>query len=593
MKKPHAYILKKVFSDCRKFWPHLLLILILNTLSVPLVLLKPLPIKILIDSGFGNVELPDWIAGIFPQQTQFGFDIIVLITVALIILVALAENIYVVSIWLLNTFTGEKLVLNFRTMLFNHVQRVSMLYHDKQGPSDSLYRIQNDTSAVKSLFINNLSPIISASITVISMLIVIFTINIDFGWIVLGLVPLLIWLVKNSSSKLKKDWKKVKESESSALSVINEVLSALRVVKSFGKEDTETRRYVSRADEALTGQMKVARTGAVFYFFVGMLFSIATALIIYTGAYKIVNNEITLGELTLLIAYIAQLYGPIEKITRNINDIQSSVTSIERIYELMDKDREVTESNVTSRIRDFKGQFTFSNVSFGYEKSKPVLQNLQFELKASDKVGIIGVTGSGKSTLLSLVCRFYDPDSGEIMVDGNSITDFSVKDYRDQFAYVLQDPVLFSTSIAENIAYSNPDAGMDEIIKAAKAANAHDFISKLPQGYNTLAGTRGMLLSGGERQRISIARAFLKNAPCLILDEPTSALDVNTEATIMESIQELMRGRTTFLVTHRLDTLAMCNVIIHLDKGRIVNFLRDPEPDYFRTNRRLLEISKS
>ena len=571
-------LVARVLNQSKKYWIFLAIIFVLNICAIPLVLLKPLALKILIDSGFGNVPVPNFIASMFPDGYTFTFGSVVGISVALIIGIALLENLYIIAVWMLNTYTGEKLVLNFRTALFNHVQRLSLIHHDSVGTSDSLYRIQYDTSAVKSFLINNLSPLITSSITLVAMLIVMFSINMQFALIICCILPLLVLLIRKSTKKLKKDWKVVKENESRAMSVINEALGALRLVKSFGKEESESQRFTRRADKAIEGQMKVARTGSLFYLAVGMIFAVATAVFMYVGAFAIQSGEMTLGELTLLIAYVAQIYGPLEKITRNINDIQSSLTSLERAYSIMDKEKEVVEDSSHVELRNVKGKFTFENVSFSYHTGKPALQDANLNIMPGDRVGIIGSTGSGKSTFLNLLSRFYDPASGKITLDGRDIKSISLKSYREQFSYVFQEQILFSNTIAENIAYGRPDANQSEIIAAAKHANAHDFIMKSADGYDTLVGERGMQLSGGERQRISIARAFLKNSPVLILDEPTSAVDVQTEQLIMDAIERLMRDRNTFLVTHRLDTLKMCNVVIHIEDGRIIDVIRDPEP---------------
>lgn len=322
----------------------------------------------------------------------------------------------------------------------------------------------------------------------------------------------------------------------------------------------------------------MAATGALFYFIVAMIFATATAIFIYAGAKYVQSGQMTLGELTLVIAYVAQIYGPIEKITRNINDIQSSITGIERVFLMLDKEKEVKEQEHSLAVSGIRGAFRFEDVSFYYNPGKPILKELRFEINPGDKVGVMGSTGAGKSTLISLLTRFYDPSAGTIYLDGTDICKLRLSDYRNQFAIVLQEPVLFSTTVAENIAYGRPGASHNKIVEAAKNANAHDFIMQLPDGYDTMVGNRGMQLSGGERQRISIARAFIKKAPVLILDEPTSSVDMFTESQIVKAMEGLMMDCTTFLITHRLDTLHMCNVILHLEGGMLVEMLRDPEP---------------
>jgi len=407
-----------------------------------------------------------------------------------------------------------------------------------------------------------------------------FLIQWQLAIIALCVIPPLFILTRLSTKRLNKDWTKVKENESLAMSVVHEVLSALRVVKAFGQENNENTRFRHQSDKAVKGQIKVAWIGASFNFFISMLFATGTALFIYFGAKYVQSGQMSLGDLTLVISYLGMVFGPLQSISKNFNNLQSSITSLNRVYTLLDQEKEVKEAAHSIHLDRARGSFEFQNVSFYYNEDQPVLQGISFEIKAGDRVGIMGFTGAGKSTLISLLIRFYDTSDGVIAIDGNEITNYKLADYREQFSIVLQEPVLFSTTIRENISYGKPDATETEIIDAAKAANAHDFITKCINGYDTQVGERGMQLSGGERQRISIARAFIKNAPVLILDEPTSSVDIKTEAQIMEAMERLMEGRTTFMITHRLDTLSSCNIILHLEHGKLIEVVRDHDINY-------------
>lgn len=571
-------LIRRILFQARQYWPHITGIFLLNLLAAPIALLKPLALKLVIDNGFGAKPLPGFIRFFFPHGFDFTFQSVILIAAGFIILIALLENLCNVAVWLLSTFSGEKLVLDFRTVLFDHIQRLSLAYHDRKGSSDALYKIQWDTVAIRTFLISNLSPLVSSFLTLLAMIIVMFLINWHFAVITLCIIPPLFILTRISTSRLRKDWDKVKDDESRAMSVIHEVLGALRVVKAFGQEQLEGERFMNKADKAIKGQMKVAWIGASFYFIVGMIFAVGTALFIYLGATYVRSGQMTIGELTLVIAYLTQIFGPLQNISKNLNDVQSSLSSLERVFGLLDREKEVEEAAHATHVQRVKGAFEFRNVSFYYDKEKNILSDVSFQIKAGDRVGILGSTGAGKSTLMSLLNRFYDPTSGEIFVDGQDIRSIKLADYRKQFSIVLQEPVLFSTTIAENIRYGRPDADEEEIIAAAMAANAHEFILRCSDGYNTMVGERGMQLSGGERQRISIARAFIKNAPVLILDEPTSSLDVKTESLIMSAIERLMEGRTTFMITHRLDTLNACNTIIHVEKGKLVDLVTSNTP---------------
>ena len=590
MKYSIIKLFKRTLLQARNFWPHITALFLIQLLVIPLALMRPLALKILIDCGFGQVAVPGYISFLFPQNFQFDFKTIVFIAALLIILVALIENIIAVFAWVFETFTGEKMVLKFRTVVFNHIQRLSLAYHDSKGISDSIYRMQWDTIGVRTFLLDNISPLIQSVITLLSMIIVMFFIQWQLAIIALCVIPPLFILTRLSTKLLNRTWTQVKEDESMAMSVVHEVLSSLRIVKAFGQENNENTRFVKQSDKALKGQMKVAWSGAIFNFLVAMVFATGTALFIYFGALYVQSGKMTLGDLTLVITYLGMIFGPLQSISKNLNNTQSSITSLKRVYALLDQEKEVKETSHSIHLTRANGSFKFSDVSFSYKEDKPVLQHVSFEISAGDRVGIMGSTGSGKSTLISLLMRFYDTTGGAILIDGNDIRNFKLADYRDQFSIVLQEPVLFSTTIRENIIYGKPDATEKEIMDAAKAANAHDFIIKCTDGYETQVGERGMQLSGGERQRISIARAFIKDAPVLILDEPTSSVDIKTEALIMEAMERLMKGRTTFMITHRLDTLSTCNVILHLEEGRVVDVVKDDHINYI-SKKKLLWLS--
>ena len=580
MKNSTFQLIKRIILQVRSFWPHIIGLFILSLLSTPIALLKPFALKLLIDSGFGSQPVPGFITIFFPANFEFDFNTVAVMAASIVIIIALIDNVIGFISWLWSTYTGEKLVLNFRTLLFNHIQRLSLAYHDTKGASDSLYRIQWDTMCIRSLLLGQLSPLFSSFITLFFMIAVMFAINWQFAIVSLCIMPPLIFLTKRSTKKLKKDWYRVKDAESVAMSVIHQVLSSLRVVKAFGQEENENERFTDRSNKAVEGQLKLARIAATFSFIVGVLLATGTAIFIYVGANFVHTGKMTLGELTLVIAYLGQVFNPLQSMIKNLNEVQSSVASIDRVFSVLDEDKEVQEDPDAVHLACVNGGFEFQNVSFSYEKNRPTLQDISFEIVPGDRVGIMGSTGAGKSTLINLLNRFYDPADGIIKIDGIDIRKYKLADYRRQFSIVLQEPVLFSTTIGENIRYGRPGATEKEVIEAAIAANAHNFIMKNKDGYEAMVGERGMQLSGGERQRISLARAFIKNAPVLILDEPTSSLDIKTEALIMEAMERLMEGRTTFMITHRLDTLNSCNLILHLENGKLIEVVRDHDLNF-------------
>ena len=357
--------------------------------------------------------------------------------------------------------------------------------------------------------------------------------------------------------------------ESAANSVVNEVLGAVRVVMAFAAEEREQARFEDRAGRTLKEQMRLAFVGSRFSLAIGLTMAAGTTLVLYIGTRHVQAGIITLGDLVLVMSYVAMLYGPLETLTRSAGSIQGSIASAERAFALLDETPNVAEKPNARRLGRARGHVVFDNVDFAYRPDRTALRGMSFEIMPGARVGIAGHTGAGKSTLMSLLLRLYDPTDGRILLDGVDLRDYALADLRNQFAIVLQEPVLFSASIGDNIAYARPEAHQNEVIAAAKAANVHEFISGLEKGYDTPVGERGMQLSGGERQRISLARAFLKDAPILVLDEPTSSVDVKTEATIVEGLERLMKGRTSFMIAHRLSTLEHCDVRLELADGRL------------------------
>lgn len=559
----------------RPYWTYVLAIFLLNLFAAPLTLLGPIPLKLIIDSAFGDLPLPGALTYFFPGGFDFTAGKVIIIAVTLIVLIEILKQLQGLASWLLQTYTGEKIVVKFRALLFNQVQKLSLSYHDRHGTSDALYRIQYDAFAVRNLVVSGLTPFLTSGFTVIGMLVVTTYVNWHFTAIAAGIIPVLLWLTRISSNRLRDTWGDVKKYESSAMAVIHETLASLRVVKAFGQESREERRFISKSNEAIRGQMKVARIGAGFDFWVGMTISLGTASYLYLGASYVQSGKITLGELIIVMAYLAQIFGPLVTISKNVTSLQSTLSSVERVLRILDKEREVIENPDPVAVPGTNSPIEFADVSFSYNKDKPVLSHVSFKVEPGTLVGILGSTGAGKSTLINLLMRLYDADKGRILFGGVNIKRFKLEEYRGLFSLVLQEPILFSTSIRENIAYGRPDASEKEIIEAAKAANAHDFIMQLEKGYDTEVGERGMQLSGGERQRISIARAFLRNTSILILDEPTSSVDVGTESAIMDALERLIKGRTTFLITHRLDTLNRCDALIRMNSGRLEEYVVD------------------
>jgi ATP-binding cassette, subfamily B, bacterial len=566
---PPRHLYRRLFAEARPFALHIGGLLLLSMLSALLTLLVPLPLKIAVDSVIGSHPLPGLLDGILPDSVSSSATAVLVLAVVLVVLIMLLKQLQEFGSLVLSTYAGQKLLLSFRARLFRHVQRLSLSYHDMRGVTDSTYRIQYDAQSLQSLVIAAVIPFLTALFTVLGMLYVTARIDWRLGLIALAVAPPLLVAFYLYRRRLRSQWHEAKRLESSALSVVHEALPALRVVKAFGQEDHERERFEGRSGESMRVQVGLSFAEGSFGILIGLIMALGTGAVLFVGTQSVRSGALTVGDLVLVMAYLQQLYEPLQTISRKAGTMQSSLASAERVFALLDEAPDLVESPHARPLERATGAVAFESVSFAYDGERPVLQDVSFELDPGASVGVAGATGAGKTTLVSLLTRFYDPTSGRIALDGIDLCDYRLADLRNQFAIVLQEPVLFSASIAENIAYARPEAGLDEVRAAAAAADADQFIADLPQGYDTLVGERGMRLSGGERQRISLARAFLKDAPILILDEPTSSVDVGTEATILEAMERLMAGRTTIMIAHRLSTLEACDVRLEIENGRL------------------------
>jgi ATP-binding cassette subfamily B protein len=567
---------KRLWLQARPYSHYLLGILVLSLISPPIALLTPLPLKIAVDNVIGGRPLPSFLDTVLPAALKNSQAGLLFFAVTLIVGIALVSQGRDYANSLLTTYAGEKMLRGFRAELFRHVQRLSLSYHDTKGTADSTYRIQYDASAIQNLTVEGIVPFMTSSLTLLSMTYVSARINRPLALIALAVSPVIFLISQRYRRRLRLQAREVKKIESSALSVVHEVLGAARVVKAFGQEDREENRFMARSNEGMQARLRLAFAEGGFGLLVALITATGTAAVLFIGVTEIQSGTLTLGDLLLVMGYMAQLYLPLKNMSKKIASMQNYLASAERAFALLDEAPDVVERPNALPLARARGGMAFCDVSFAYEGGRPVLNNITFEIDPGTCLGIVGTTGAGKTTLVNLLTRFYEPTEGHIFLDGVDLRDYKIADLRNQFAIVLQESVLFSTSIAENIAYARPDAGEREIIAAAEAANVHEFIRRLPRGYDTLVGERGMALSGGERQRISIARAFLKNAPILILDEPTSSVDTVTEAAIVEAMRRLMQGRTTFIIAHRPSTLTSCDLIMRIDNGSVAAL--DPVP---------------
>jgi ATP-binding cassette, subfamily B, bacterial len=560
---------RRLLRETRPYWPHLAGTFFVSLLSTPLMLLMPLPLTIAVDSVVGTEPLPDFLTAALPENMQASAVGVLLILAVLYLLIALLNQLQQMGTYFLHAYVGEKLVLAFRTKLFHQAQRLSLAYHDAKGTADAIYRIQWDAPYIQYLTLDGAIPLLTASIMLAGMIVVTAWINWKLALVALTISPLVLVISQLCLRRLREQGREVKELESSALSVVQEVLGALRVVKAFGREDHEEGRFRQCAAEGVWARIRLSFAEGLFGFLIRMCLASGTAIVLFVGVRQVRSGEITLGALFLVMSYLLQLYEPLRSMSEIVGRLQFHLASAERAFEFLEQAPDVSELPDARGLERAKGTVSFRDVSFTYPGKRAVLKQTSFEVSPANRVGIIGATGAGKTTLVSLLMRFYDPAVGQILLDGIDLRNYKLADLRRQFAIVLQEPVLFSTTVAENIAYARPGATREEIAWAAKSANIHEVIASLPDGYDTLVGERGMRVSGGERQRISLARAFLKDAPVLILDEPTSAVDAETETAILEAMERLTEGRTTFIIAHRLSTLKHCDVLFRIERGEL------------------------
>ncbi len=561
---------RRLVREPRRYMPHLVGVLALELLSTPLSLLGPVPMQIAVDSIVHHKPVPRFATsflGSHPadQSLLLGVCLMSLAIVLLGQLRSLGSSV-------LSAYTGQRLSLDFRARLFRHAQAISLSYHTDRTSTDAMYRIQSDAGAIDSLYIDDAIPAVSAAVMLICMLAVLLRLDFTIGCVALVVSPILYLLTRLSRPMLRQQSRRIKRQESQALGVVQEVLGLLRVVKAFGQADRELHRFVSRTDDCVRARLRLNMVEGSLGLLINMTTAVGVALVTYVGISDVLHHALTLGQFLLVLSYVGDLYSPLKTVSRKTVAVQSHLASLERAYAFLDEPVDVPQKADAQAIERARGQVCFQDVSFQYTPDRHALDGVSFTVRPGQRVGIAGATGAGKSTLANLLLRLYDPTSGAVTLDGVDLRDYRVDDLRSQYTVVFQEPVLFSASIGENIAYGCPDATPEDIAEAARAANVADFVESLPDGYDTAVGERGMALSGGQRQRLALARAFLRNAPIIIMDEPTSSVDVVTEAAILEALERLMEGRTTFLIAHSAAVLERCDVVLTLAEGR----LREP-----------------
>ena len=569
-RRSSVYLLRRAWPFIAPFRGQLTCLCFVVLLSIPLSLLTPLPLTLAVDSVLGTKPLPVWLQAWLPPTVSSSPGSLLFFVCAAYIGVALLIHAQSMVLWLLSSYTGERLIYAFRQRLFEHLQRICASYHDAHGPTDSVYRIQHDAASVKQIPIDAFLPFVKACCLLSGLAAFMLLIDAEFAAVALTMLPVLFWLTHRCGRRLRQQWTDVKSTETATVACAQEVLSASRLVKAFGREEHEQRRFLAHAMNWVRQHNALASICSGFDFLFGMTITIGTAIALFIGISHVKAGRLSLGDLLLLMAYMAQLAGPLDIAAKKLTELQSHLVGFRRALAILDTPPLVTDRPTSRPLNKAKGHVAFRGVSFAYPSSAAVLRDVSFHLPAGTRVGIVGPSGAGKSTIVNLLTRFHDPTSGAVLLDGTDLREYRLTDLRKQFAIVPQDPQLFSTTIAENIRYGDLLATNAQVEAAAEAAHAAGFIRSLPHGYETPVGERGSRLSGGERQRIALARAFLRDAPIVILDEPTSALDAGTEKDLIEVMERLTSGRTTLMIAHRLNTLRHCDFQLVLQQGRVI-----------------------
>jgi len=548
------------------------LLLVVGSLlfNVLLTLLKPWPMAFLIDYVLRAKPMPPALAhwvGLLPGSSSPSS--LVGWSVAATILLFLLSWVAGVTAACGNISLGQRMTYDLAADLFTKLQQLSLHFHARKSVGDNLRRVTTDSGCLAIIVKDALLPVGSSAVTLLLAFAVLWRIDATLTAWSLAVVPLMLLAFARYARPMMEGSYAQQEAEGKIYEVIEQTFSAIPVVQAFGREDFHDRQFGAVTENALAATLGVTRVQLYFKVLVGLATALGTGAILWIGSRHALAGALEIGSIVAFLYYLSALYAPIETIAYTGSTIQGAAGSARRVWEILQTETRVADQPGATTLPRPRGRIQFENVSFGYEPDRPVLEAISLTVEPGETIAFVGVTGAGKSTLVSLVPRFFDPWEGRILIDDKDARTVTLKSLRQHISIVLQEPFLFPMTVAENIAYGRPEAAQAEVEAAARAANAHDFITRLPLGYQTVVGERGATLSGGERQRLSIARALLKDAPILILDEPTSSLDAETENALLEALDRLTANRTTFIIAHRLSTVRRASRIVALENGRI------------------------
>jgi len=533
-------------------------------------LLEPWPLKIVFDYVFGTKKLPSWMAGLLGET--FGVDKVGILHFAIlsVIVIAVLGAVSGYAEKYLTTSVGQWVMHDLRRILYHHIQRLSLAYHDRKRTGDLISTVTTDIEAIQDFISQALLGIVVSILTLAGMLIVMFYLDWRFTLIALSVTPILFVVVYSYTRRIKRASRALRKKEGEVVSVVEEVLSSIRVVKAFARERYEQERLEQQSLESVEMALAARGLKAKLAPVVQVIVAAGTCLVLWYGVNLVLTNQMTPGSLLVFLLYLGKMYKPMRDLSKMTDTVSKATVGYERIRDVIETEEEIRNLPNAKAAPNFKGEIEFDRVSFAYSKDYATLKDVSFKVQPGQVAALVGPTGAGKSTIASLIARFYDPQSGAVKIDGVDVRKYKIKSLRRQISFVLQETMLFRAPVWQNIAYGKPEASREEILRAARLANADEFIRHMPQQYDTMLGERGVTLSGGQRQRIAIARAVIRNTPILILDEPTSNLDPASEELVFEALTRLMEGKTAIVIAHRLATVRRADVIFVLDHGTIV-----------------------
>jgi ATP-binding cassette, subfamily B, bacterial len=565
-----AIVYRRFGPYLRPYWRLTCLMFLMLTAQVVMDVLGPWPVKFIFDSVINHHKIHGFLGHFI--YAHLGTDRFALlnIIIAAFITIALLDAVFSYVGNLLLSIVGQRFVFDVRRDLFAHVQRLSLRFHGTQRTGDLMARVTGDISNIQDMVVTALSSVFVNGLTVLVIVAVMLRLDWRYTVLTLAVVPFIYLTARHYRREIKTAARQARRSEGRVSSIVQEVISSIRVVKAFTREDFEQQRFEEQSGQSLQAGLQSAKLQAQFAPIIDILGSLGTVLVLWLGVREVIAGRLTAGELLVFMSYYRAMYSPLRQLAKLSNVTAKGSASAERVLEILNTEPDLRDQPGARVAPSFKGRITFDRVSFAYDPDRPVLHDVSFDAPPGSITALVGATGSGKSTTVSMIPRFYDPTSGAVRIDGKDIQSFTLSSLRSQISLVLQEPVLFRATLYENIAYGKPDASASEVYAAAEAANATEFIERLDKGFGTWVGERGGTLSGGQRQRIAIARAIIRDAPLLILDEPTVGLDAETEHLVLDALHKLMTGRTTFVIAHHLYTIERANTIIVLEHGRIV-----------------------